>query len=92
MSSNLNNLVKPSNVLPFTICKKLGGYNRFIVAWDRGFLTRRALSYLRTVVEWLNHYETLKKYEIDHKKSCGAYAWTFVFEDVKAFDKVNSPM
>jgi len=65
--------------------KKIGGYNRFIVAWDRGFLTRRAVSYLRTVLEWLNHYETLKKYEIDHKKSCGAYAWTFTFEDVKAF-------
>jgi len=65
--------------------KKTGGYNRFIVSWDRGFLTRRAVSYLRTVLEWLNHYETLKKYEIDHKKSCGAYAWTFTFEDVKAF-------
>lgn len=65
--------------------QKLGGYYRFVVAWDRGFLTRRAVSYLRTVLEWLNHYELLKKYEIDHKKSAGAYAWTVSFEDVKAF-------
>jgi len=64
---------------------KMGGYYRFVVAWDRGFLTRRAVSYLRTVLEWLNHYELLKKYEIDHKKSCGAYAWVFTFEDVRAF-------
>ena len=65
--------------------KSLGGYRRFIVAWDRGYLTRRAVSYLRTVLEWLNHYETLKKYEIDHKKSSGNYCWTVQFEDVKAF-------
>lgn len=65
--------------------KKMGGFYRFIVSWDRGFMTRRAVSYLRTVLEWLNHYETLKKYEIDHKKSSGSYVWVFSFEDVKAF-------
>jgi hypothetical protein len=65
--------------------KKTGGYRKFIVGWDRGFMTRRAVSYLRTVLEWLNHYETLKKYEIDHKKASGSYVWVFSFEDIKAF-------
>lgn len=64
---------------------KVGGFKRFIVANDRGFVTRRAVSYLRTTLEWLNHYENLKKYEIDHKKSSGAYTWVFSFEDVRSF-------
>lgn len=64
---------------------KLGGFNRFIVSWDRSFLTRRNVSYLRTIIEWLNHYENLKKYEIDHKKSAGAYVWVVKMEDPKAF-------
>jgi len=64
--------------------KKIGGFQRFIVSFDRGFVTRRAISHLRTVLEWLNHYENLKKYEIDHKKSSGSYVWVFTFEDVKA--------
>ena len=63
----------------------LGGFQRFIVSWDRSFVTRRNISYLRTVVEWLNHYENLKKYEIDHKKSAGAYLWVVTIEDPKAF-------
>jgi len=67
------------------IYKEVGGFTRFIVACDKGFVTRRAVSYLRTTLEWLNHYENLKKYEIDHKKSCGAYAWVFSFEEVKDF-------
>ena len=67
------------------IYRKFGGYSQFIVGWDRGFMSRRAISYLRTVLEWLNHYENLKKYEIDHKKSSGAYVWVFKFEDMKAF-------
>lgn len=67
------------------IYRKFGGYSKFIISWDRGFMSRRAISYLRTVLEWLNHYENLKKYEIDHKKSSGAYVWVFSFEDMKAF-------
>jgi hypothetical protein len=63
----------------------LKGYQRFIVSWDRSFVTRRNVSYLRTVLEWLNHYENLKKYEIDHKKSAGAYLWVATMEDPKAF-------
>lgn len=67
------------------VFRKVGGYNRFVVAWDQSFVTRRAVSHLRTVLQWLNHYEDLKKYEIDHKKASGAYVWAVSFEDVKAF-------
>jgi hypothetical protein len=65
--------------------KKLKGFKRFIVSWDKSFITQRNTSYLRTILEWLNHYETLKKYEIDHKKSAGAYVWVIYIEDPKAF-------
>jgi hypothetical protein len=65
--------------------KKVGGYQRFIISWDRGFMTRRAISHLRTVLEWLNYYELLKKYEIDHKRASGSYLWSFSFEDVRMF-------
>jgi len=65
--------------------KKFKGYYRFVVSWDKGFLTRRSVSYLRTTIEWLNHYENLKKYEIDHKKSSGAYLWVVTITDPKAF-------
>jgi len=67
------------------IFKKFGKYYQFVVALDKGFVTRRAISYLRTTIEWINHYENLKKYEIDHKKSSGAYLWVFTIEDAKAF-------
>lgn len=65
--------------------KKIGGYNRFIIAWDKGFIVSRAVSFLRTTLEWLNHYENLKKFEIDHKKSAGSYLWVFSFEDPRSF-------
>jgi hypothetical protein len=61
------------------------GYYRFIIAWDKSLITRRAVSYLRTTLEWLNHYENLKKYEIDHKKSSGSYMWVFRFTDARMF-------
>jgi hypothetical protein len=64
---------------------KLNGYCRFMVSWDKGFMTRRAVSYLRTTLEWLNHYENLKKYEIDHKKSSGSYLWVFQIENPRDF-------
>lgn len=67
------------------VYKDLGGYFRFVISWNKGLVTRRAVSHLRTVLEWLNHYENLKKYEIDHKKSSGAYLWVFSFDDVKSF-------
>jgi len=70
---------------PHVTFKPFNSFNKFVIAFDRSFIVRRANSYLRTILEWLNHYETLKKYEIDHKKSSGAYLWIFTFEDVKAF-------
>jgi hypothetical protein len=65
--------------------EKIGGFNRFMIRWDRGFLTHRNVSHIRTTIEWLNYYEDLKKYEIDHKKSSGAYLWVIEMEDVRAF-------
>lgn len=65
--------------------RKIGGYTRFIVSWDKGLITRRAVSYLRTTIEWINYYENLKKYEIDHKKSAGSYLWVFRFTEPRAF-------
>jgi len=64
---------------------KLGGFSSFIVSWDKGYLTPRNVSHIRTTIEWLNYYEDLKKYEIDHKKSSGAYLWVITFDDIKAF-------
>ena len=64
---------------------EIGGFFRFIVAWDKGFVTKRAVSYVRTTLEWLNHYENLKKYEIDHKKSSGAYLWILTCERPQDF-------
>ncbi len=61
--------------------KQFGGYRKFIVAWNKGFVVKRNISHLRTVMEWLSHWENLKKYEIDHKKSSGAYVWVVKFEE-----------
>ena len=67
------------------IYKKVGGYTTFILSWDAGLITRRATSYMRTILVWLNHYENLKKYEIDHKKSSGAYLWIFKITNPRDF-------
>ena len=67
------------------IFKPLGGYYRFVISWDKGLMTKRSVSYLRTTLQWLNHYENLKKYEIDHKKSAGAYVWAFKITDAAMF-------
>lgn len=67
------------------IFKKTRGYYRFICALEKGFMTKRAVGYLRTTISWLNHYENLKKYEIDHKKSSGAYVWTFKITEPRMF-------
>jgi hypothetical protein len=64
--------------------KAIGGFNRFIVEWNKGFLTSRNVSHLRTTIIWINHYENLKKWEIDHKKSSGAYLWVASINDSKA--------
>lgn len=65
--------------------KPFGGFNQFVVAWDRSFITKRNVSHLRTTVKWLGYYENLKEYEIDHKKSSGAYVWVVEITDPKAF-------
>lgn len=73
---------KDRNKLPYS---KTNGYKRFIVHWNKGFLTKRNISHIKTTIEWVNYYEALKKYEIDHKKSSGAYLWVISVEDPKAF-------
>jgi len=65
--------------------KEIGGFYRFIVSWDKSFITKRNIGHTRTVLEWLNKYEDLKNYEIDHKKSAGAYLWKVKFEDTKSW-------
>lgn len=65
--------------------RRTGGYYRFICAWEKGFMTKRAVGHLRTTISWLNHYENLKKYEIDHKKSSGAYVWAFKITEPRMF-------
>ena len=65
--------------------KSIGGFNKFIVSWDLGLITKRSTSHLQTILQWLNHWENLKMYEIDHKKSSGAYVWVIKFKDVKSY-------
>lgn len=65
--------------------KDIGGMKTFVVEWDRGFLTVRNSSYLKTTLIWLNHYESLKRWEIDHKKSAGSYLWVAKITDDKAY-------
>ncbi len=65
--------------------KPIGGFKRFVISWDKSFVSERNFSSLRTTLEWINYYENLKKYEIDHKKSAGAYVWAFSFEDQASF-------
>jgi len=64
---------------------QLNGYFRFIVHWNSGYMTARNVSHIRTTIEWVNYYEALKKYEIDHKKSSGSYLWVIEMQDVQAF-------
>jgi hypothetical protein len=64
----------------------IGGYKTFIVSWNRGYLRKRNISHIRTVLEWVNYYSQLKRWEIDHKKSSGAYLWHVKMTDWKAFN------
>lgn len=64
-----------------------GGFKTFVIAWDRSLFTDRNVSHLRTVIEWANHYEELKRYEIDHKRSSGSYLWVATFDDMASFRK-----
>lgn len=67
--------------------EKFGGFQTFIINWDRSLFTDRNISHLRTVIEWANHYEELKRYEIDHKRSSGSYLWIATFDDMNGFRK-----
>ncbi|MDY0188444.1 MAG: hypothetical protein RBR16_11015 [Syntrophus sp. (in: bacteria)] len=94
MSDKLRNhkLVKNKNYKVYgstrkTAFRNFGGFQTFIISWDRGLFTDRNISHLRTVVEWANHYEELKRYEIDHKRSSGSYLWVATFEDMASFKK-----
>ncbi|RLC10742.1 MAG: hypothetical protein DRI24_19825, partial [Deltaproteobacteria bacterium] len=49
------------------IFKKMGGFYRFIVSWDMGLVTKRNIGHIRTVLEWVQYWEDIKKYELDHK-------------------------
>lgn len=62
---------------------KLGGFDKFIVSWDRSKITKRNIGHARTVLGWVEQYENLKRYEIDHKKSSGAYLWEYHIDDRK---------
>jgi len=84
-NSNYNEEYTRSSKRRAKAYKTFGGFYRFIVNWDVGLLTTRSVGHLRTTLEWLNYYEDLKKYEIDHKKSSGAYLWVCTFEDVRSY-------
>lgn len=65
--------------------KNIGGFRRFVMAWDKSFITKRNIGHIRTVLEWIEHYDNLKKFEIDHKKSSGAYVWVIKFTDQRSW-------
>lgn len=63
----------------------LGGYCRFICAWNQGYMTRRTTGHLQSIIPWTNHYENLKKYEIDHKKSSSSHVWVYNITEPRMF-------
>lgn len=65
--------------------KELNNHKMYIVQWDQGFVTKRNVGRVRVTLEWLEHYTNIKKWELDHKKSSGAYLWVIEIEDRQAF-------
>jgi hypothetical protein len=65
--------------------KDIGGYTQFVVHFDQGLVTSRNVGRTKVALEWLEHYDNIKKWELDHKKSSGAYLWTVEVEDRAAF-------
>lgn len=65
--------------------KKTGGFYRFVIQWDMADIESRNVSQVQTTLFWVNMYETLKMFEIEHKRSSGSYLWAFSFEDQNAF-------
>lgn len=64
---------------------QFNGYKRFMIHWNKGYMVRRNISHIKTTIQWVNYYEDLKKYEIDHKKSSGAYLWVIKMDNPQAF-------
>lgn len=67
------------------VFKPIGGYKTYMVQWDQGFVTTRNVGRVKVSLEWINHYDNIKKWELDHKKSSGAYLWAIKIEDRAAF-------
>lgn len=65
--------------------KELNKCRTYMVQFDQGFVTQRNVGRVRVTLEWLEYYTDLKKFEMDHKKSSGAYLWTIAIEDRQAF-------
>lgn len=64
---------------------KINNVATYITEWKSGYLTKRNLSQISSVLEWLNYYELMKKTEIDYKRSATSYLWVVEFEDKAAF-------
>jgi hypothetical protein len=80
-SVKLNNSTKNGK---FT---NIGGFFRFVINFDKTYITKRNIGHVRTVLRWMTMYEDLKKYEMDHKKSAGSYLWAVTINDVKTWIK-----
>jgi hypothetical protein len=65
--------------------KDLGGHTQFVVQFDQGLVTSRNVGRAKVALEWLEHYDNIKKWELDHKKSSGAYLWTIKVQDRASF-------
>ena len=63
----------------------LANYTQFVVQFDQGLVTSRNVGRAKVALEWLEHYDNIKKWELDHKKSSGAYLWTIEVADRAAF-------
>ena len=83
-----NKHVKKSKIVGIdagTKFKDLNGCQTYMVRWDQGFVTDRNVGRVRASLEWIEHYSNIKKWELDHKKSSGAYLWTIEIEDRQSF-------
>lgn len=69
---------------------KINGYRRFIIEWDTGLFTKRNLSTVRTVIEWMNKYVDLKRFEMAHKKAAGTFTNVITCEDAKMWRVFNA--
>ncbi len=65
--------------------KPIGGFRSFVIQWDMAPIKARNTPLLMSTIRWVNLYETLKMYEIDHKKASGSYLWVVTFENLNAF-------